>query len=335
MAKFSHYLIPIIIISLFTIESKKITNKQKKVINLAFSVTNKYISFLYISLVSLLDNSHNNTVYNIVIQYGCDNLNSENKELIINLEKIYFNCFINIIDMKYDFYTAIQGALDISAYYRLKLPILFSKLNRIIHLDSDTLILKDLMELYTLNFEGKYLLGRLDTLVDELDSLGIKTKTYINSGVLLMDLYNLRKYNYTWKFMEYITHNNNATYLVHHDQTLLNYICHDKIGLLKPKYHMWPFKSKLHILKTNRLFRIPYDKKECIKGFYDPFIVHYPGSGKIGIKVKGGKYHKLYYEYFKLAEEKKSGINLTKYEKFKDYLKHIIQKIKYTYKGEE
>ena len=88
------------------------------------------------------------------------------------------------------------------------------------------------MELYTLNFEGKYLLGRLDTLVDELDSLGIQTKTYINSGVLLMDLYNLRKYNYTEKFIEYNEHNNNIAYLVNHDQTLLNYICHDKIGLL-------------------------------------------------------------------------------------------------------
>ena len=124
--------------------------------------------------------------------------------------------------MKYDFYTAIQGALDISAYYRLKLPILCPNITRIIYLDSYTIVLKDLTELFTLNFEKNFILGRLDVLTNELDSFGIVINNYINTGVLLMDLYNLRKYNYTWKFMEYITHNNNVTYLVNHDQTLLN-----------------------------------------------------------------------------------------------------------------
>ena len=310
-------------------------NKQKKIVNLAFPINNKYIDYLYISLVSLLENSDNNTIYNIFIQYGCNKLNAENKKLILNLEKIYFNCFINLIDMKYDFYATLEGALDLSVYYRLKLPILFPQLNRILHIDSDSLILKDLMELYTLNFEGKYLLGRLDTMVDELDSLGIQTKTYINTGVLLMDLYNLRKYNYTAKFIEYTRNRNSKTYLVHHDQTLINYICYDKIGVLKPKFHMWPFRNKAHALKINKIFRIPYDKKEFLKAFYDPFIVHYPGSGKIGIKFKGGKYNELYYEYSKLAEEKKTGIKLTEYERFKDYIKHYIDKIKFRYKGVE
>ena len=42
----------------------------------------------------------------------------------------------------------------------------------VIFLDTDTIVLKDLTEFYTLNFENKYILGRLDTLADELDSFG-------------------------------------------------------------------------------------------------------------------------------------------------------------------
>ena len=328
-------LLAIISIFLFQIESKRLLYKLKKTINIALPVTNKYINFLYISLVSLLENSDRNTIYNIIIQYGNSNLNIENSKLILELEKIYFNCFIHIIDMKYDFYGTIQGALDLSAYYRLKLPILCPGLKRIIHLDSDTLILKDLMELYTLNFNGKYLLGRLDTLADELDSLGIQTKTYINTGVLLFDLYNLRKYNYTGKFIDYTKNNNNATYLVHHDQTLINYICYDKIGILKPKYHMWPFRNKLHVLRTNKAFRTPYNNSEFIKDFYDPTIIHFPGKSKICIKEKGGLYHEKYFEYSILAEERKKNIKFSYFEIFKKYIGHYFQKIKCRYNKEK
>ena len=305
--------------------------QTEKKINLAFSVNNRYINFLYIALVSLLENSSKNTVYNIFIQIGYD-FSKKNINLIIQLEKIYFNCFIHIIDMKYDFYGTIEGKLDISTYYRLKLPILCPKLNRIIHIDSDTLILKDLMELYTLNFQGKYLLGRLDILADELDSLGIKTNTYINCGVLLIDLYNLRKYNYTDKFMEYIKYHNNYKYLNHHDQTLLNYVCHDKIGYFRPKYHMWPFRNKKEIINTNKAFRTPYNQAEFLADFYDPFIIHFPGEFKKNIKEKGGIYHEKYYKYSLLAEERKTNKKKNGFFKFNDYIIHLIKKVKYRYK---
>ena len=301
---------------------------------MAFPVNNKYINFLYISLISLLENSDKNTIYNIVIQFGDNDLNTENSELILNLENIYFNCFIRIIDMKFDFYGTIEGALDLSAYYRLKLPILFPELKRIIHLDSDTLILKDLMELYTLNFEGKYILGRLDILSNELDSLGIQTKKYINTGVLLLDLYNLRKYNYTERFKEYIRNHNNKNYLAHHDQTLINFVCHDKIGILKPKFHMWPFKNKKEIIRTNKAFRTPYNNIEFINDFYDPFIIHFPGNYKKNILEKGGIYYEKYYQYFKIAEQKKSNKTYTVFEKFKNNFEHNLKKLIFMLKSE-
>ena len=327
--KFYHVL-TLIIFVIYINEIQCFLNKQKKIINLAFPVNNKYINFLYIALVSLLENSNKHTIYNIFIQIGND-CSKKNLKLIIQLEKIYFNCFIHIIDMKNDFYGTIVGRLDISAYYRLKLPILCPQLNRIIHIDSDTLILKDLMELYTLNFEGKYILGRLDILADELDSLGVIINNYINTGVLLIDLYNLRKYNYTYKFMEYIYYNNNHKYLIHHDQTLLNFICHDKIGILRPKYHMWPFRNKKDILNANKAFRIPYKRHELFKDLYDPFIIHFPGLYKVYIKERGGIFHEKYYKYSLIAEERKRNIKFGFTKKFKEYFIHLIKKILFRY----
>ena len=284
----------------------RLLNKQKKIINVVFAVTNKpiFIDFLLTAITSLLVNSNNNTIYNIYIQ--TDNLfKKENMKLISNLEKIYFNCFIHFINMNNDFKTALRGKLDISTYYRLKLPLLYPKINRMIHIDADAIVLKDLMELYTLNFEGKYILGRLDKLTNELDRLGIMTKTYINCGILLIDLYNLRKYKYVDKFMDYLHYHNNPRYLNHHDQTLINYVCHDKIGLLSPKFHMWPFSGIDSIKEFNNNLRTKYNEKEFIQAFNDPFIVHFPGSAKKNMSLDTRFYIK-FNEYLNKSKEIKN-----------------------------
>ena len=281
--------------------TKRLSNNQKKIINLAFPINNRYINYLYTALVSLFENSNNNTIYKVHIQIS-DTFEINNKNLLYDLEKIYFNCFIIFINMYNDFSTAIKGALDSSTYYRLKLPILLPNINRIIHIDGDSIILKDLMELYTLNFDGKYILGRLDMIVDELDSLGIYTKTYINCGILLLDLYSLRKYNYVDKFMEYIQKHNNYRYLNHHDQTLINYIVRDNIGFLRPKYHMWPFGSISVVKEFNNKLRTKYNITELILDYYDPFIVHFAGSGKKNMSIDT-IYHKKYIYYLKKSNE--------------------------------
>ena len=280
---------------------KRISNKQKKIINIAFSLNNKYINYFYTSLYSLLENSHKNTIYKIYIQIG-SSFHNNYKEIIKKFETIYFNCFIQFLDMNNDFSGSIRGLLDISTYYRLKLPILCPDITRIIFLDSDTIVLKDLTEFYTLNFENKYILGRLDALSNELDSLGIYINNYINGGVLLMDLHNLRKFNYVDKFLGYIKLHNNYRYLNHHDQTLVNYVCHDKIGILRPKYHMWPFKNESEIKQINDRFRIKYNITEFIRDYYNPVIVHFPG----GYKKKEGMFFNKMKKYYKMAE------NLTK-----------------------
>ena len=286
----------ILIIIIFYANTKRLVNKQKKIINIVYAINNNYINYIYTSLYTLFENSDMHTNYNIYIQIG-KGFNKTNINLILSLEKIYFNCAFHFLDMGNDFSSAIKGKLDHSTYYRLKLPILLTHVNRIIHIDSDSIILKDLTELFTLNFEGKYILGRLDMITDELDKLGVYTNTYINCGIILIDLYNLRKYNYTDKFIDYISNHNNYRYLNHHDQTCINYVCYDKIGLLRPKFHMWPFIDKEEIIKFNKGLRTKYNEKEFLKDYDDPFIVHFPGHFKIKKEYFNTKYFNLYNSY--------------------------------------
>ena len=277
------------------ISAKKLFNKHKNRINLSFAINNKYIDILLIPLVSLFENSSINSIYHIYILVGKD-FEENNSQLLYNLEKIYFNCFIHIINFGSDFEGVYKSFLDISIYYRLKLPILCPNLNRIIYLDSDSIILKDLLQLYTLNFEGNYILARLDKYTDELDKFEIYINNYINTGVMLIDLYNLRKYKYTDKFMKYIEKHNDSLYLNAHDQTLINYVCHDKIGILKPEYHMWPYRSKKDFIEENNELRIKYDLNDISIAIHNPFIVHFPGNFKYKDELRDISYYKTYYD---------------------------------------
>ena len=136
-------------------------------------------------LISLFENSDKNSIYQVHILVGED-FKKENYQLLYSLEGNYFNCFIKIINVGNYFKNLYISFLDESAYYRLKLPTICPDNNG---------ILKDLIDFYSLNFNGKYILGRLDIETNCLAHLNIYIKNCINSGVLLMDLYILRKFD--------------------------------------------------------------------------------------------------------------------------------------------
>ena len=285
------------------ISPKKKINKRKNIINISFAINNNYSKLLLIPLISLLKNSNKNSIYYIHIMVGQE-FEHRNYQLLCNLEKIYLNCFIHIINLGNDFDYVYKSFLDKSAYYRLELPDLCPNINRIIYVDTDTIILKDLMELYSLNFKGNYILAKLDIYPKELDNFNIYVKNYINSGVLLMDLYSLRKYGYVEKFINYTKVHNNKLYLNAHDQTVINYICHEKIGILKPIYHMWAFNDPKGFIEEHSKTRTSYNPIDVVKGYYDPFIVHFPGNMKYTESNKNeNHYYRMYDKYLNESKE--------------------------------
>ena len=298
-----HILLNLLVICFLLISPIKIKNKRKKVINISFAINNNYTNLLLVPLISLFQNSHINNIYNIYILVG-EEFTQTNYQFLYNLEKIYFNFFIHILKIGNDFDHVIKRFLDVSTYYRLKLPELCPNINRIIYADTDLMILKDLMELYALNFEGNYILGKLDIFPKELDNFKIYVNNYINCGVLLIDLYSLRKYGYVEKFINYTKVHNNKLYLNAHDQTVINYICHEKIGILKPIYHMWAFNDAKDFIQKHSKTRTSYNPQDVIKGYYDPFIVHFPGNMKYTEFNKNkNHFYRMYGNYLNESKE--------------------------------
>jgi lipopolysaccharide biosynthesis glycosyltransferase len=143
-----------------------------------------------------------------------------------------------------NFWLLSKGRLTQVAFYRLLLPI-FVDINRILHLDLDTIILKDLCEIYHEDFNENYILGILD---------------YFRHGdKKYYDLINIT----------------NKKYLLHHDQTALNYALYPKIGLIPNKYVFFNFHDKLDIELYVKRLRQKIDSKELEKLYTDPTIIHF------------------------------------------------------------
>ena len=165
--------------------------KNYNTVHIALNIDNKFIYPCLVFLTSLFENRKPTTIYDITI-LTCENMIENYISKIISLKDKYGDKFIKIIfiNMKNDFEEALTGIyISTTAYYRIALPSLLPKIDRIIYTDVDVTNFKDLTEMYNLELkENIYLRGILDQigLLNELRSFGIYSPKYFNSGIILI-----------------------------------------------------------------------------------------------------------------------------------------------------
>lgn len=170
-----------------------------------------------------------------------------------------------------------------SIYYRIFIPSLFHDYDKALYLDADIVVIDDISKLY---FEelGDNLLGAItDDVVNGNDSfkkysetvLGIKPTQYFNSGILVMNLKELRKFEIESKFVHLIGTYNFDT--IAPDQDYLNYLCRGKVKYIHKGWDKMPMEDNdfsdddLHLIHYN-MFRKPWHYSEVP---YEDFFWNY------------------------------------------------------------
>lgn len=148
-----------------------------------------------------------------------------------------------------------------SAVYRLFAPTILP-CDKIIYLDADLIVLDDIKKLW--KFEPKYIAGVQDPLYRYQARKNNLKHLYINSGVMVMNLKNLRKINY----MERIENTQNGNYnLSLLDQDIINIAFGDVIEHLPLEWNVY---SKIY----------PETTYDMIKARENPSIIHWCGHEK-------------------------------------------------------
>lgn len=245
------------------------------IIPISMALNNDYIYPTIVAITSILENANSYTKYDFYILHTPNFLIENINKLKYFEEKYQRKCSINLFNMtNFKFQNArLSGHIQTNAaYYRLVLPNLLPNIDKIIYLDGDTLTFDDLKEMYDIDMENYYYKGFLD--INHKFNLNIDN--YICSGVLLINLENLRNDDIVNKMYLYMIKNNQNLYF--HDQSIINDVCSEKIGILPAKFGIFNEKSLnslyniTNLAYKNKKYR--YSKKELRNAYFHPSILH-------------------------------------------------------------
>ena len=326
LAKLFIFLSLIIIIMLSN--NIKISN-DKRNIHIAININKKHFYPSLVFLTSLLENQKPDSYYVIHVLKG-KNINFKHYRKIIKLikkkEKYIHHNKVKFYDMENEFKRVTHGIyISEAEYYRITLPSLLPNLDKIIYINTDVITFKDLGEMYSIELEDDiYFMGILDNnkLPSKLKNIK-DLKKNMNEGILIMNLKSLRKYGIEEDLRNYVS----AHYLKSHNQTAINVVCHDHLGILSIKYATFSYKSFKELVKYNKKQQkqYRYSKDELLKVYHEPTLLYFFGSVKPWHKKYKKKNQKYWWYY-----AKKSGYykKILKYYKFpKKTVNKLIKKI--------
>ena len=260
-------------------------------------------------LCSLFENNRNHHI-NVHVLHG--GLTDKSRNYLTELAEQYGNSVIYyLVDD-----TPLQGVqfrknrpLSMAAYYRLLLSsVLPSSIDKILYLDCDIIVLRDLSEIFDIELDGYALAASIDHFpYDSKHRMQLHMeadeRTFC-SGVMLINLKYWRDNNVEQGLLEYAKRHRDVVYL--HDQDVLNYYFKKKWFLLAPK---WNCVAYSYTPPQYPLFR-QFDYEEYLNA---PMLYHYAAVGLkpwYDMKMPNKKY---YLKYLKLSGYKEIKFNKTSF----------------------
>ena len=222
-------------------------SEKQNQIPIFFATDDNYIPFLSVALQSLTDNVSPDNEYIIKILYV--DIKDENKKKILKYNANNVN--IEFVDLSYyieevkdqlftrDYYTN-------TTYFRLFISNLYPQYNKVLYLDSDIVVLKDVAELYNIDIEGKLIAAAPEDVIQNNKVyqeyvekvVGMASyKQYFNAGVVLMNLDEFRKFDFQEKFLYLLK---TVKFAVIQDEDYLNRLCKGRVRLLDTVWNREP-----------------------------------------------------------------------------------------------
>lgn len=287
-----------------------------------------------VSIISLFENNKNmDSIHVLCIEHG---ISDENKQKLKQLadkycREIEFMQMPNWSEkLHIDLKSCKSGWLGFG-YNRLFLTeYIPPDIDRVLYLDSDTIIEASLDELWNIDFNDCYMAGVDDCLSSkyrDIVDIGIDG-IYCNAGVLLFNLKKWREDDITAKFIKIIYENNG--YFVFNEQSILNSLFSGTIKILPLKYnvnslvYLFSFEE---LLKLRQPFNFSYSKEEYIAAGKNPIITHYTGNFYVErrpwIENSDHPHKDAYIKYRNMSPWKESAMVSDK----RSYKKRVMSKV--------
>jgi len=268
-------------------------------VNVCLACDNNYAKYAGVVIASILHNANIDTLLSFFVLDG--GISEQHKQEILTLKSIK-DCEINFVlinENDFEDYKKVKthGYITLATYYRLKLPSLLPSVDRVIYLDCDTVVNADLSELFNVEMPTECFAGAHD-----IDKKTVKVNpTYVNAGVLVMDLKNMRAQNLEEVFLSWTRENIDT--IKCGDQTIINEVCKGNIKVVDDTWNLQTsdFMNRSSYLKS-------------------PNIIHYVAKNKPWNKVSLCYFKNNYIKYLQLTPWKKDKKEEFKYRYVEQFL---------------
>ena len=240
---------------------------NSKAIHIVLTTDNNYIKQCCVTILSILLNSSETNYFCFHIIHTGFTEKEKSKFSFKNF-KNYKIIFYNVENFDLTDFSVTLSHTTITTYYRIFITKILTKdIKKIIYLDCDLIVLKDIKNLWEVDLEN-YFVGVVEDKedFDYFKSIVNDNFNYFNAGVMLLNLDKLREYDFTAKCLEF--YKKNETKLYFQDQDILNFVLNGKCKYLPIS---WNMQTAFYLNKKSKTINKFHFKK--VKE--NPNIVHY------------------------------------------------------------
>jgi len=269
-----------------------IPSYKKDNIPLVFACNDKYAAFTVAAIKSILYISSDRYNYDIVVLFS--ELSTESKFKISNSIKQNKNTKLRFFDVSkhlenYKFMLPQLEHVSMETYYRLLIPSIFSNYAKVIWLDSDIIVKKDISELYKVDIQSNFIAGCTDigwrlqynenrrSQIYAASTLKLsKHSNYFQAGVLVFNIGEINKKFKKEDILEAATKHNYQFA----DQDILNMLFNGNVYYLDINWNICSNVYEVIYTDDTNIY-LPQELRALYKEAHkNPYIIHYAGGVK-------------------------------------------------------
>lgn len=204
---------------------------MKKEIPIFYACDDNFVKFTMVSAQSLMDNADPSRFYHIHVLHA--GVSDEMKQAMLAMEREHFQ--ISFDDVT-EYLHSISHLLPLRDYYtkttyfRLFIAEMFPDYDKAIYIDSDTIVLGDISQMYDHALGDCYVGACNDQAMVQTDAygtyvekvVGVDRNHYFNAGILLINCRQFRARRLLNHFVELL---HQVNFVVTQDEDYLNAIC--------------------------------------------------------------------------------------------------------------
>lgn len=262
---------------------------ERGTVPIAMAANNAFVAPLSVALQSIAENVSPDRKYDITILES--DISKQNKKFLDSQLSAYKN-----INLRYYNASALLDGYKLIAhnhitketFFRFLIQKIYPKCEKVLYLDADLVVKKDVAILYDTDVTGYMLAAVHDAdVAGQVNGANPKTRGYMENtvkmknvfdyfqaGVLLLNLNEMRKAYSLEEWLELASEDYNYS-----DQDVLNRYCQGKVKYLDERWNVLFDCDNMRISKVIKCApKKVYDK--YMESRKDPYIIHFAGSGK-------------------------------------------------------